>query len=362
MDRIKCFFECLVPVTACNLKCDYCYVIQEQRNTGKINPFKYTPKQIGEIFSYKNVGGTAFFSLCGAGETLFHPDIPYLVECLINAGHYINITSNGTYTKGIEQLLKSIPGGKDDRVLISFSLHYLELLRKNMLQTFVDNVHKVQSHGCSILIQINLYDGYLPYLEEIKNFCIQQFGALPQVAATRDEGGKQIKLHTNLSAEEYKRIGDEFNSPLFRMTMDNFNNYHNEYCHAGLWSYVLDLGKGTMKSCYCNGPKFDMLSFVEKRKHICPVGYKCGNTYCINSSHFLSLGVIPNIYQNITYASLRNRITINGDEWFQPAMKHLLSQKLQDNNKILSPGMKSMYYFKSFALRIKRKMRKILQK
>ena len=362
MDRIKCFFECLVPVTACNLRCDYCYVIQEQRNTGKINPLKYSPKQIGEIFSYQNVGGTAFFSFCGAGETLFHPEIPTLVESLINAGHYINITSNGTYTKGIEQLLECIPNGKNDRVLISFSLHYIELKRKNMLQTFADNVHRVQSQGCSILIQLNLYDGYIPYIDKIKDFCISQFGALPQLAATRDEGNQQIKLHTSLDTAEYKRIGDEFNSPLFRMTMENFNNYHNEYCHAGLWSYVLDLGKGTMKSCYCNGPEFDILAYVEKQKYECPVGYKCGNTYCINSSHFLSLGVIPNLYQNITYANLRNRITINGDEWFKPVMKNFLSQKLQDNNIVLSDGMRFIYYLKSFALRVRRKLRKIFYK
>ena len=31
MDKINRFLECLVPVTACNLKCSYCYVIQEGR-------------------------------------------------------------------------------------------------------------------------------------------------------------------------------------------------------------------------------------------------------------------------------------------------------------------------------------------
>ena len=31
MDKIKRFFECLIPVTICNLKCEYCYIIQEER-------------------------------------------------------------------------------------------------------------------------------------------------------------------------------------------------------------------------------------------------------------------------------------------------------------------------------------------
>ena len=33
---IKRFFECLIPVTICNLECEYCYVIQrEYRNMKK---------------------------------------------------------------------------------------------------------------------------------------------------------------------------------------------------------------------------------------------------------------------------------------------------------------------------------------
>ena len=101
----------------------------------------------------------------------------------------------------------------------------------------------------------------------------------------------QIKLHTNLSAEEYKRIGDEFNSPLFRMTMDNFNNYHNEYCHAGLWSYVLDLGKGTMKSCYCKkvtkkGTKIvqgHLYNFENNKKRNTSSARMCKNKHASNA-------------------------------------------------------------------------------
>lgn len=359
MDKIKCFFECLVPVTACNLKCEYCYVIQEKRNTGEITSLKYSPEQMKKIFSQRNIGGVAFFSLCGAGETFFHPELPSLVSNLIEAGHYINITSNGTYSIGIDQLLQQLPKGKNDRLLVSFSLHYIELKRRNLLEVFANNVHKIQSSGCSILVQFNLYDGYLPYLDEIKDFCLCQFGALPHVAATRDEESNTINLHTSLSKEEYYRIGEMYDSPLFRMTMSNFNHPHNEYCYAGLWSYVLDLGKGTIKPCYCNGPVYEISAF-SKHKCAFPVGLKCKNKYCINSSHFLSLGDIPTIFEDITYAKLRNRQTVSGGEWLQPAMKSLLSQKLYDNNKQLSFSMKAFYDIKHFAFRARRKLHKLL--
>lgn len=360
MDKIKCFFECLVPVTACNLKCDYCYVIQEGRNSGKITPLKYSPAQMREIFSHQNVGGTAFFNLCGAGETLFHQEIPLLVSELINSGHYINITTNGTYTRGIDHLLNQLPSGKEDHLLVSFSLHYLELKCRNLLKIFTENIHKVQVKGCSILVQLNLYDGYIPYIDEIKDFCYNQFGALPQIAATRDEEHKQIKLHTNLTKDEYMQIGEEFDSPLFRMTMKNFNHPHADYCYAGLWSHVLDLGKGTIKACYCNGPEYDILLYYKNPSLAAPVANKCGCAYCINSSHFLSLGAIPTIFQNITYESLRNRKTANGIEWFQPAMKSLLSQKLQDDNQQLTKRMKHYYELKSIVLRVNRKIKKTI--
>lgn len=75
MEKIKRFFECFVPVTACNLKCGYCYVIQRGNRSMDIPQLKYTVSQIGKALSKERLGGVCYFSLCGAGETLMADQI-----------------------------------------------------------------------------------------------------------------------------------------------------------------------------------------------------------------------------------------------------------------------------------------------
>lgn len=57
MDKIKRFVECLMPITVCNLKCDYCYVIQRNNRKGKMAELKYSPEQIGAALNKERWGG-----------------------------------------------------------------------------------------------------------------------------------------------------------------------------------------------------------------------------------------------------------------------------------------------------------------
>ena len=190
--------------------------------------------------------------------------------------------------------------------------------------------------GCSFLVQLNLYDGYIPYLEEIEEYCIENFGAKPQVAATRDERSKPFKLHTSLSTEEYMEKGRKMQSPLFEFTMKNFMVKRKEYCYAGDWSFILDLDSGIMRRCY-NVP-FGVNIFENPQKPIKfeAVGKGCRKEFCVNSSHFMSLGVIPSI-DTPTYTELRNRLEA---DWYTPEMQQFLSQKLRDSHKTYSPMKK----------------------
>ena len=339
MEKIKKFFECLLPVTACNLKCEYCYIIQREGRSLQVPELDYSPKIIGEALTKERLGGICYFSICGAGETFVPNYLLDVVYEILNNGHYVNITTNGTLTNKIKRL-EELPKDFLKRLHISFSFHYLELKRLNLLEEFFENVSFVKALGCSVLIQINLYDNYLPYLDEIKAICLKKTGALPQVAATRKEEdiSKKIELLTDKTVEEYTEIGSSFDSPLFDYTMKNFNVKRKEFCYAGSWSYVLNLKTGIIKRCYASSIHQNIFKDVKKPIMDLPVGKKCNSLYCLNSSHFTSLGVIPEL-EAPTYASLRNRKDAG---WYNDEMEEFLDGKLYLNNNQCSK-VKKLY-------------------
>jgi len=186
MDKIKRFFECLIPVTVCNLKCSYCYVIQRNNRKNQIAKLKYTPEQIGAALNPERLGGICYFSICGAGEPTLQPELDQIVFNILKHGHYVNITTNGTITKNLKKIIET---NKEyiNNIHFAFSYHYLELEKLNLLDTFFKNVQMVRDVGASILVQINMCDDYVPYLDKIKKLCIDRTGAMPQIAATRKE-------------------------------------------------------------------------------------------------------------------------------------------------------------------------------
>ena len=124
MQKIHHFFECLLPETLCNLECEYCYIIQENRRSMQQIKLDYDTAQILRSLRPERLGGTCFFSFCGCGETLMQRDFIPIVKGLLQYGHFVNITNNGTMTSKINDLL-SIDKNLRPRLHFSFSLHYL---------------------------------------------------------------------------------------------------------------------------------------------------------------------------------------------------------------------------------------------
>ena len=363
MDKIKKIFELLIPETVCNLRCGYCYVIQREQNTMKVPELDYSPEIIGKALTQKRLGGVCYFSICGAGET-FVPD--YLIEIvyeLLKNGHYVNITTNGTLTKKMKRL-ETIPEEWRNRLQIAFSFHYLELVRLNLIDTFFNNVEFVKSLGCSYLVQLNLYDDYVPVLDEIKKICLDRIGALPQIVATRKETSltSKIELMTEYTIDEYKSFAKPFESPLFDFTMKNFNVKRKEFCYAGSWAYTLNLKTGILKRCYASCIHQNIFENIEKPIMNMAVGKCCGSLFCLNSSHFMSLGVIPSV-ETPTYVDLRNR---KEGKWYTPQMEEFLSSKLIESNteynvprklmsNVISAGDKVAYHCYRKLITLKRK-------
>ena len=336
MEPIKKFFECLIPVTACNLKCSYCYVIQRNNRKNKLPEMKYSIQTIKKSLSKKRLGGACYFSICGAGETLIPEETLQITEALLDNGHYVNITTNGLLTNRIEKLLE-MPKEFLERLQVAFSFHYLELKRLNKMNIFFENVNKVKSAGCSILVQLNLCDEYIPYIDEIKEICLEKVGAYPQIAATREEDiNSKVKLMTSYSKEEYEKYGNMFDSNLFKFTMENFNVKRNEFCYAGEWTFSLNLATGVLRRCYNSIFSQNIFENPEEPIRFCAVGKACNSVFCMNSSHFMSLGVIPE-KKCPTYLELRNRSEAN---WYNDKMKEVLSLKLNDTNELYTNGKK----------------------
>ncbi len=347
MNKIKCFIECLLPVTACNLKCDYCYIIQRDQRKLKIPQLKYSPEIIGKCLSVKRFGGTCYFSICGAGETLIPQYTIPIVKNILEQGHFVNITTNGTLTQRFEELF-TLPNNLLERLNISFSFHYIELKRLNLLDVFFDNILKCKKNNISFVVQIQLCDEYIKHIDEIKRICFEKIGAYPQVAATRKENKnlKEFELLTDLSEDEYILKGKEFNSPLFDFTMKNFNVKRKEFCYAGDWSFVLNLLSGKLCKCYGMYNGQNIFENPNKKIKFEAIGTNCPSKFCLNSSHFMSFGVIPSIVTP-NYGDLRNREEAN---WYSSLkIIEAFSSKLQESNKEYSK-------FKKIYINIKNKI------
>lgn len=324
---MKRFIECLIPDSFCNFKCSYCYVQQQARKSNHRLQLQYSPSFIAKAISPARLGGICYINITGLGETLIPKETIEIVHEILKTGHYVNITTNGTLNKRFDQLLNF-----DKKLLrhlnVSFSCHIVELKRSEMEENFFNNIKKVHEAGCSFVLQINLVDEYIPYWDEYKKICTSKVGALPQVALTREETYSGYKVMTNRKLEDYVKIGREMESPLFEFTLNNFNKKQKKYCYAGDWSATLDLYSGEMTSCYGQGIHQNIYKNIDNPIIFHPLGCCCAD-YCVNSSHFLTLGVIPQI-KTPSYASLRNRESAS---WYNDDMLSFLSLKLQDENE-----------------------------
>ena len=329
MDKIKKFIDCYVPTENCNLKCHYCYLSHLEGFNNKTIRIEKDPKFIRKALSKKRLGGVCMFNLCAGGETLLYREIIDVARELLNEGHYVMIVTNGTLSERFDEF-STFSEDNLSRLFFKFSFHYLEFKRLNLLDTFFENVNKIDKIGASYTVEITPNDELIPYIVDVKKISIEKMGTLPHITVARKESG-DIPLLTKLSKEEYIKTWSVFDSELFNFKMKIFGEKRKEFCYAGDWSFVLNIATGDIKQCYRGFDIQNIYNDINEPIKKLAVGNCCTEPHCFNGHAFLTFGDIPELFTP-TFLELRNRKPENRREWVVGKMYDFMQQKLDEDN------------------------------
>ena len=330
---IKRFIDLYVPVTTCTLHCHYCYVYQQRLFMNKLPEFRYSPDVVQRALAVERLGGICLVNMCGGGETLLPPQMTDYVRVILENGHYVTVVTNGTVSSRFAEIA-AFPSELLSRLHFKFSYHYLELKRKNLFPLFFNNIRRMRDAGCSFTLELTPNDETIPYIDELKELAVRELGAPCQVTIARNDISplRDKPILTELDHEEFYRVWSAFDSDMMKFKRSIFGVKRKEFCYAGLWSFVLDLGTGMMSQCYGTRRKWPIFDDPEKPLPLLPVGCECPMPHCYNGHAYLTLGNIPEL-DTITYAQIRNRRCVDGTEWLKPKVKEFFSGKLKDANQ-----------------------------
>ncbi len=356
MDKVKKVLLFRIPMSICNFRCSYCYLAQRDEYYEGVQPqFKYSPEQVAKACSPERIGGLAYMNFCADGETLLTKDIDIYIRKLVEMGHYAEIVTNMTVTPVINRIL-NWPQELLKRVEFKASFHYLQLKQKNLLNRFSDNVNNAWKKGASVNIEITPSDDLIPYIDEVKEFSMINFGALPHLSIARDDRTDEIQYLTELAVEKYDKIWSEFDSEFWRFKKSIFGVHQNGYCYAGKWSAYIDITTGLATPCYCGVPLGDVFANPEKKFPEIPIG-KCPMAHCYNGHALMTLGLIPGV-TSVRYGNIRDREKIDGTRWLSSNVKQFFNSNLNEENEELTTSQKRIEQVHLFVKRIKNKLLK----
>ena len=371
MIKLARYVDVYVPVESCTLRCHYCYITTHRRFDNKLPVFKYSPTQIRQGLSQKRLGGPAFLSFCGGGETLLPLEMPAYFRELLNEGHYIGVVTNGTVNRAFDEIAK-FPPEQIRRIFFKFSYHHFELRDRSLQDRFFSNVRRMRGLGAAVTVEVTPNDELIPYIEEIKEICKREVGAWPHVSVARDERDMgALPILTRLSRCDYEKVWGAFDSELFRFKMTVFGRRQPYFCHAGDWTFNFDLGSGTMKQCYCSLYQQNIIDDPTKPINFLPIGHCCLEPHCHNAHVFLGYGDMPEL-DGTRYDLERNRQCEDGTEWLNQEFKEIMHQRLCDNHPpysmfkrlVIDVRMKSIVLageVKGMTRRVARKIRNIIR-
>ena len=339
MEKMKRFIDVWVPVTTCTLRCHYCYITHHRLFDSKLPKFKYCPEIFRKGLSKERLGGVCMFNLCGGGETLLPPEMPKYIRALLEEGHYVMVVTNATVDKAFNEM-SEWPKDLLDHLFFKFSYHFIELKKRNLYEKFFSNVRKMRDAGASFTLEATPSDELIPYIEEMKALAVQEVGAVCHITVGRDEHNMStIPILSQMTPVEYYNTWKVFDSGFFEYKFSVFSQKRTEFCYAGDWTLFLDMGSGILHQCYCSLFNQNIFEDVSKPIKFKAIGHFCQQPHCYNAHAFLTFGAIPE-HESPTYATIRNRICVDGSEWLKPKMKVFMECRLKNANNEYSDSKK----------------------
>ncbi|WP_395549018.1 MULTISPECIES: radical SAM protein [unclassified Lacrimispora] len=322
----KCHVDLGIPFHECNLNCHYCYVGQRGDKVGRGHTseteLRYPIPHMVKALSVDRLGGKSIINLCASGETLLPPYILELIQGLLMEGHYITVVTNATLTERFREIAL-MDEMLLERLFFKCSFHFLELKRKNLMDTFFRNLKSIREMGASFTVELCASDELEPYIDEIKEICMREVGAYPHVVIPRTDDTKELLSKHTLA--QFKDIWKVFDSTLFDFKAKYWGEKRTEFCRAGEYEFLVNGGNGNYSKCYKQGVTQNLFEDLSKPILFEPVGFECKMTHCFNAHIFLGFGCIGEIH-DATYKEMRDRIDVNtGKHWLNPTMREVFN-------------------------------------
>lgn len=329
MTKINRLVLGMIPNQKCNLKCDYCYISQVKA-WDEPTPLRYSVSHIANCLSKERLGGVSLINLTGNGETMLQPDIVPLIGALLAEGHFVEVVTNGTISKHINEVLQFQKVWLN-RLFFKISFHYKELKRLNILDIFLSNIKAIQQSGASFTLELLAYDDIEQDLDIICKICLENFGAVCHTTIGRNDERKDKALLSSHTHEEFRKIWSVFESPMTKFKLEIINIRRREFCYAGRWSMFVNMNTGESQPCYWQPYNQNIFKNPNQPIKFVPVGHFCTQPYCINAHSHLAWGCIPEL-DTPSYEQIRNRKTVDGKEWLLPECKEFFSSRLFESN------------------------------